>query len=83
LFGSAGVAFGHARTCLHDAVVPVLTLPGRQHLWSADNGLRRTTDVIVGQFQSFLCWWSTSVESAAYINLSNRLYHYCETSSKI
>ena len=33
-----GVAFDYARTYLRDAVVPLSTLPGKGHLWSAVSG---------------------------------------------
>jgi len=33
-----GVAFGYAPTYLQDAIVILLPLPGRAHLWSADSG---------------------------------------------
>jgi len=44
--------------------------------------VRRTTGVIVSRFQSFFCCWSTSVESATYINSSNGLYRDVQAPSK-
>jgi len=49
-----GVAFGYTSTYLLDAVVPVLILPGRTHLWSADSGLYDVP------------WVSSSVGSTAF-----------------